>query len=179
MESAANFRSDTGARIRHVRGDLTQDRFAAQYGLSVATVRNYESNVRPPAPDFLAALAIEGWSINWLLTGAGSERVDASHSSAEPRAFDGPRSQDLSVEHLSIAIELADEVLDGLWLPRRGYAELVALVYEALTQGLPYARVMELARPAAKQRAGEGTDDDGGKGLDRPGAGGIGGNQAG
>ena len=169
MESAANVRSGTGARIRHVRGDMTQEAFGARYGISVATVRNYEC-IRDPAADFLAALAADGWSVNWLLTGRGPERVSAAGriGEAPPPSYGAP-SQDLSADTLSIALELADEALRGLWLPRRGYAELVALVYDALSQGLPYGAILDFARPAARQRAGAGGSDDGGDGLDRSG----------
>jgi transcriptional regulator with XRE-family HTH domain len=169
MESAANVRSGTGARVRHVRGGEAQERFAARYGVSVATVRNYESGNRDPAAEFLAALAADGWNINWLLTGEGPERSGGGLRVAEPLAAYGAPSQDLSAEHLSIALELADEALRGLWLPRRGYAELVALVYDALTQGLPYASILDIARPAARERAGEGDSDVGEQGLDRAG----------
>lgn len=169
MESAANIRSGTNARVRHVRGGETQDRFASRYGLSVATVRNYETGVRDPAADFLAALAADGWNVNWLLTGEGPERAGGNGRVAEAHAPYVTASQDLSAEHLSIALELADEALRGLWLPRRGYAELVALVYAALTQGLPYAEILEIARPAARSRAGEGATDAGEQGMDRAG----------
>ena len=182
MESAANVRSATGARIRHIRGGMTQERFGTQFGVSTATVRNYETG-RDPSAEFLAALAGEGWSINWLLTGEGPERIGGSgHRIAEPAAqyCDTSKqvaSQDLSAEHLSIALELADEALRGLWLPRRQYAELVdeALVYAALMQGLPFARVLEMARPAARDRAGaQGADDGGEQGVDRTGPAGSG-----
>lgn len=178
MASAANDRSGTSARVRHVRGGETQDRFAARYGLSVATVRNYETGVRDPATDFLAALAADGWNVNWVLTGVGAERAADDGRVHEARAAYLTASQDLSATHLSIALELADEALAGLWLPRLQYAELVALVYAALTQGLPYAAILEFARPAARQRAGAGADDDGEQGLDGPGPSGAGGGKA-
>lgn len=174
MESAANVHSDTGARIRHVRGGEAQERFAARYGLSVATVRNYETGKRDPVADFLAALAADGWNANWLLTGQGPQRIEGAGRVAEAHAAYSARSQDLSPDHLTIALELADEALRGLWLPRRGYAELVALVYAALTQGLPYAEILEIARPAARQRAGEGAGDGSEQGLDGPGPSGVG-----
>lgn len=179
MESAANVRSGTGARIRHIRGDATQDRFGARYGLSTASVRNYETEVRPPSPEFLAALALDGWSLNWLLTGTGPEQVVGASHISDIRAPYGSASQDLSVGHLTIAIELADEALRGLWLPRSGYAELVALVYNALMQGLPYAAILDIARPAAKERAGQGASDDSEQGLDRSGPEGVGRSAAG
>lgn len=160
---------------------MTQDRFAMRYGVSIATVRNYETG-RDPSAEFLTALAADGWSINWLLTGDGPERTygqgmrlqDAPASYGEPPPPAGP-SQDLSTEHLTIALELADEALRGLWLPRQQYAELVRLIYAALMQGLPLARVLEIARPAARDRAGvQGADDGGEQGVDRSGPAGSG-----
>ncbi|MBL8260891.1 MAG: hypothetical protein JNM58_00600 [Xanthomonadaceae bacterium] len=181
MESAAYGRSGLGARIRHIRGDQTQAAFGTRYGLSVASVRNYEADLRDPGADFLAALAADGWSINWVLTGEGAERYGPGGRArvGEAPAAYGAASQDLSPAHLNIALELADEALRGLWLPRHGYAELVALVYAALTQGLPYAEILEIARPAARERAGEGAADAGEQGMDRAGPEGLGRSAAG
>lgn len=152
MESAANVRSGTGARIRHMRGDATQDRFGARYGLSTASVRNYETEVRQPSPEFLTALALDGWSLNWLLTGQGPERLGRATAGDDA-------SQDLSAEHLSIALELTEEALRGKWLPKREYAEVVAGIYAMLTQGLPYADILDLNRSPAETKAKQGAVD--------------------
>lgn len=49
-----------------------------------------------------------------------------------------------------MAIQLAQEALDGRTLVPADYAELVDLIYEALVNGLPSAQVLAFARPAAR-----------------------------
>lgn len=159
---------EIGERVALVRGSQSQSRFAELVALHKNTLGNYERGEREMGVTALARLVALGWNANWLLTGEGPERLGAGRV-AEAHAPYVTASQDLSAEHLSIALELADEALRGLWLPRRGYAELVALVYAALTQGLPYAQILDIARPAARERAGEGEADAGEQGLDRAG----------
>jgi hypothetical protein len=145
---------------------------AAAMGVSTDSLQRYIREENMPPFDAAARLcAAAGVRMEWLATGMGPQAAAAGVR--EPAAGYGA-SQDLSVEHLTIAHELADEVLRGLWLPRRAYAELVALVYNALVQGLPFAQVLEMARPAARQRAGEGAGDGGEQGLDGPGPSGVG-----
>ena len=123
--------------------------------------------VEPPFLPLARLCAGAEVRMEWLASGKGPQGL--------PEApVGGSASQDLSVGHLTIAIELADEALRGLWLPRSGYAELVALVYNALMQGLPYAAILDIARPAAKQRARQGASDDSEQGMDRSGPEGIG-----
>lgn len=148
---------------------------ASVLGVAQRTYASYERNERLPDAEALEALVRhEGVDANWLLTGQGPERTGGDGRVAEAHSPYVTASQDLSADHLTIALELADEALRGLWLPRRGYAELVALVYAALTQGLPYAEILEIARPAARQRAGEGAGDGGEQGMDGPGPSGVG-----
>ena len=178
MKSAANALKDIGARIRHVRGGITQAEFAEMHGVALATYRNYETGARYPQAEFLGSLRQAGWDANWLLTGEGAERI-APTGVREERAEYGLKSQDMSVQTLSIALELADEALRGLWLPRREYAELVAGVYAMLQQGLPYADILELSRPATKKAGKQGYDDAGGAESDRAGEGAAGQRKAG
>ena len=77
-----------------------------------------------------------------------------------PEAGELTASQPVSAEALMIAADLADEALQGLWLPKPRYYELVALIHEGITRGLPYAQILEFARPAAQQYANrERTDE--------------------
>ena len=168
METAARLPHGIGARLRHVRGGATQAQFAEGYGLGLATYRNYESDIRLPSTEFLVSLALNAWNTSWLLTGQGPERLSG------PTASDAAASQDLSPEHLSIALELTEEALRGKWLPKREYAEVVAGIYAMLTQGLPYADILELTRSPAEtkaiQGAGDGSRSEGdppGEGADR------------
>lgn len=142
-------------------------------GVSTDSLQRYIREENMPPFDAAARLcAAAGVRMEWLATGIGPQA--AATGVREPGAAYAAPSQDLSVEHLTIAHELADEALRGLWLPRSGYAELVALVYDALVQGLPFAQVLEIARPAARQRAGQGADDASEQGVDRAGPEGAG-----
>jgi len=165
---------EIGERLTLVRDQKPQAQFATVVGLHKNTLGTYERGEREMGVTALARLVGLGWNANWLLTGEGPQRLDVPWRVSEGHADYAVRSQDLSADHLTIALELADEALRGLWLPRRGYAELVALVYAALTQGLPYAEILEIARPAARQRAGEGAGDGSEQGMDGPGPSGVG-----
>lgn len=144
-----------GRRLVSIRGSRTQPEMAALLGVAKTTYGRLERGVRELGADVLTRLQGEGWNANWVLTGAGPERIGGAESLV------GLESHGVSGEHLSIAVELADEALKGLWLPRNRYYELVALIYDGLTQGLPYAEIIDFARPAATKLAKE-RDDDGG-----------------
>lgn len=152
---------------------------ATLLGVAHRTYASYERNERVPDAELMRALVKnEAVEANWLLTGEGAERI-APTGVREERAEYGLKSQDMSVQTLSIALELADEALRGLWLPRREYAELVAGVYAMLQQGLPYADILELSRPATKKAGKQGYDDAGGAESDRAGEGAAGQRKAG
>ena len=59
-------------------------------------------------------------------------------------------SQPLRRDALTMAVQLAQEALDGRHLDPPDYAELVDLIYGALVNGLPSAQVLAFARPAAR-----------------------------
>ena len=69
-----------------------------------------------------------------------------------------------------IAADIADEALRGLWLPKNQYYELVALALEGISQGLPYAKILEFVSPAAKKLAKSEVDDGSESGLGGAGA---------
>lgn len=142
-----------GRRLVSIRGSRTQPEMAALLGVAKTTLGRFERGVRELGADVLAKLQGQGWNANWVLTGAGPRRLDV------PESLDGPTSHTVSGENLSIAVELADEALKGLWLPRNRYYDLVALIYDGLTQGLPYAEIIDFARPAATKLAKERDDD--------------------
>jgi transcriptional regulator with XRE-family HTH domain len=58
-------------------------------------------------------------------------------------------SQQMRQEVLIIALQLADEALEGKVLATEKRAELVSLIYELLEEGLPQAKVLRFARAAA------------------------------
>jgi transcriptional regulator with XRE-family HTH domain len=148
-----------GNRLAHVRAQASQRAHADALGVPLRTYQNYERGEREPDVRTLLALQERGWRVDWLLTGDGPERLDATGVAESDRPAYG--SQEMSGETLMVATELADEALAGLWLPSRRRFDLVALIYDALVKGLPYAEIIAFARPAAQDLAGGMTDDRG------------------
>ena len=81
-------------------------------------------------------------SMEWLATGAGPQNASELGLPAD--------SQTVRTEDLIIAMNLADEALSGRTLRRESYAKLVALIYDAITNGLPEAQILKFAVPASK-----------------------------
>jgi len=73
-------RKEIGDRVRQVRGRLTQQEFADKLQLSRSYISDVERGRSYPSIQFLAALAVTcDISLNWLLTGEGTDRK-ASYS---------------------------------------------------------------------------------------------------
>lgn len=62
---------------------------------------------------------------------------------------------------LSVAIELADQSLHGLSLPRGAYAGLLSDLYEGVRLRMPYRELMDFARATALHAAQEAGTFDG------------------
>lgn len=105
--------------------------------------------------------------MEWLATG-----IDPAE---DPRRIDP--SQDLSEPHLTIAVEIANDIIrsEGVrFVPNGLYARLLKLMYEGISQGLPVADVYEFGREiaTAANSAATGVREDVGKqGLGRAGQG--------
>lgn len=147
-----------GKRLVYVRGNEAQASFASKIGAHKNTYGHWERGRTDVSAEALAALVEQGWNANWLLTGQGPERLDAP----EP-AFQS-QSQDVSAEDLTIAMQLADrKIAAARKAPTRAqYAEFVALIYNAITQGLPDADRYDFAT-GQRTHTGTGDDDDGGR----------------
>lgn len=114
-------------------------------GVAQRTYASYERNERIPDALALVPLAREGWNINWLLSGEGAERQEAS---APLRG-----SQDLSEEGLTIALEITDDIVrseGATYVPRVLYARLLRLMYQGVTQGLPVAEILDFGRGSVR-----------------------------
>lgn len=62
-----------GARIKQVRGKMTQKEFADLLGVGRTTIINYEKDERQPDPDFFIRMdALLHIDSVWLLTGRGA-----------------------------------------------------------------------------------------------------------
>ncbi|WP_345778742.1 helix-turn-helix transcriptional regulator [Xanthomonas nasturtii] len=145
-------RNDLGARLRQVRASRNQQDMAELMGIAKRTYASYERNERVPDALMLKPLLDEGWNANWLISGNGSERLEALNDRgfATDETADTPLSQPPRFESLTLAIQLAEEALDGGRLEPADYAQLVSLIHDALVNGLPSAQVLAFARPAAR-----------------------------
>ena len=144
-----------GMRLAHTRGSATQGDYATHLGVHVNTYSRWERGERGPDSHAMTLMAIDGWNITWLLTGEGPERW----KDLETSAFSA--SHDLSEEHLSIAMQLADKKIHA---ERRNpsydqYARFVALIYEGISKGLPEADIFDI-RPGERKPVRRQKDDD-------------------
>ena len=133
------------------------------FGVALKTYGNWERGERTPDAHALALLGIDGWNVHWVVTGDGPERLDAPEPAVQSQ------SQDLSAEDLTIAMQLADrKIAAARKAPTRAqYAEFVALIYNAITQGLPDADRYDFAT-GQRTHTGTGDDDNGsGQGMGR------------
>lgn len=263
-----------GRRLAHVRAHLTQKEQAKRLGVAERTYQNYEQDIRSPDTRTLLGLFIDGWDLNWVLCGVGTQRLDprilvqymleeagfvdknkpiqdiardvqeaynsrefpvpswvydeleslsdqdanavvsgdwmvqSLHSprpipTSEEKACDQPinpinsinygdsdaeltkrtsrpipdsitgrQSHPLKPASLKLAVQLTEEALEGGKLGPADYGQLVALIYDALVNGLPSAQVLAFARPAA--RGFSRGNGDAAKGMDGPGKGAAG-----
>lgn len=74
--------SGVGQRLVELRGEKSQDAFAAELGISKSSLRRYESEERPPDSAMLIRLAQRGFNVHWLMTGDGPKRISSERISA-------------------------------------------------------------------------------------------------
>ena len=98
---------DIAGRIRMVRGNLSQVKFAEKIGLSQRTIANYENGDNIPNAEVVTRISdIFGVSLDWLLKGQGaihpelasSEQSDKDEDGEPPIGFQCPRCRKLSAE---------------------------------------------------------------------------------
>ena len=98
---------DIAGRIRMVRGNLSQVKFAEKIGLSQRTIANYENGDNIPNAEVVTRISdIFGVSLDWLLKGQGaihpelpsSEQSDKDEDGDAAIRFQCPRCRKLSAE---------------------------------------------------------------------------------
>ncbi|MCC5074336.1 helix-turn-helix domain-containing protein [Xanthomonas campestris] len=141
-----------GERLALIRGHRSQAEFAPVVGIHKNTLGTYERGERELGASALMGYARLGWNINWVLMGDGPDRLETLQDNgfAADETADTPLSQSPRFESLTLAIQLAEEALDGGKLVPADYAQLVSLIHDALVNGLPSAQVLAFARPAAR-----------------------------
>ncbi|PWM67850.1 MAG: hypothetical protein DBX67_04750 [Desulfovibrionaceae bacterium] len=98
---------DIAGRIRMVRGNLSQVKFAEKIGLSQRTIANYENGDNIPNAEVVTRISdIFGVSLDWLLKGQGAIHPELASSEQSDKDEDGdaairfqcPRCRKLSAE---------------------------------------------------------------------------------
>jgi phage repressor protein C with HTH and peptisase S24 domain len=82
-----NYTKGFGARLREIRGDLSQSDLAGVLGVSRQNIADYETERAEPDLNFLVQVTSKlGVAINWLLTGEGKKTAKEKwHSTAKPQ----------------------------------------------------------------------------------------------
>lgn len=150
-----------GQRMTHIRASTSQRLFAEALGVPLRTYQNYEQDKREPDLRTLAGLHSRGWNLNWVLTGEGPERLKtlSSDGGGAGSAGSSVLSQPVRPAEITLAVQLAEEALEGKRLGPEDYGQLVALILDALVNGLPNAQVLAFARPAARGIRGSGSEE--------------------
>ncbi|MBB5881186.1 transcriptional regulator with XRE-family HTH domain [Xanthomonas arboricola] len=131
---------------------MSQRAYAEKLGVPLKTYQTYEQGKREPDLRTLEAIWDQGYDLHWLLFGSeeDSEKPLRYKGSSPDEAVGHALSQSPRLESLTLAIQLAEEALDGGRLEPADYAQLVSLIHDALVNGLPSAQVLAFARPAAR-----------------------------
>lgn len=128
-------------RLMSLIGERSVRSFALASGVSQTVIRKYLSGESEPTRPALVSMARTGGvGVGWLAAGEGAPQETAQQS----------QSHAVRRDALKMAVQLAQEALDGRTLAPADYAELVDLIYDALVNGLPSAQVLAFARPAAR-----------------------------
>lgn len=148
-----------GTRISAACERIGTRKFAAsEMGISVDSLARYIREENMPPFDVVARLcAAAGVSMEWLATGDESAKPLQDKALGESEAAPAA-SQSVRTEDLTLAVQLAEEALEGRRLEPADYAQLVMLIHSALVNGLPSAQVLAFARPASRGLRGK---DDG------------------
>lgn len=143
-----------GKRLEQARLRLghLQAGMADLLGVHKNTYGRWERGEREMGAAALAGLHSIGWNLNWVLTGEGPERLEALQDSgfSGNAASQAAASQPVRLADITLAVQLAEEALEGKRLGPEDYGQLVGLIHDALVNGLPSAQVLAFARPAAR-----------------------------
>lgn len=118
--------------------------------MSTDQLARYEKGGTPSFAPLAKLAIVKGVRLEWLATGIGDMYAPSWATNEDPaQTAPGSASQPVRHEILIIALQLAAETLGEKELPVAKHAELVALIYELLDEGLPQAKVLRFARAFA------------------------------
>jgi hypothetical protein len=127
----------------------TRTKAAAAMGVSSDSLQRYIRGENSPPFDAIVRLCSASRTrLEWMAWDTGPMEQPTVGDAQELAAQS--QSHPLRHEELTIAIQLVEEALEGKTLETAKRAELVALVYEGLVDGMPEAIVLRWARAAAK-----------------------------
>lgn len=145
-------RSPISARLSAALADagMTQAQLARAVSTTTATVANWMNDkvsLEGARADILFRISrVLRIRPEWLLYGENPKQAAVS-----PADSDAGPSHPVSLATLTMAIQLAVEVLDerGKTLPPAKRAEFIATLYDLIEEGMPEAKVLRFARAAA------------------------------
>jgi hypothetical protein len=147
--------SELGDRLRRIRAARTQPEMAASLGIAARTYANYERGVREPDARVLAALAGQGWDVNWILTGSAAQSSPSADSGVGEAATSyaaGCRARTQTALALAARVHEEGSAGDSATPLPAGHAETVLLALDLLTEGMDEARALRLLRSARRLR---------------------------
>lgn len=138
-KDAKKSKSDIGARIIATREamKMTQKAFASFCGMPLPSLKDYEAGKRMPGGESLQHFIDAGINANWLLTGEGPMLLGEK-----------PHETALNAPRLTMAVEAVEEGLRSAkrTMPPTAKAELVATVYQALSEDDGPHRLLKLVK---------------------------------
>lgn len=119
---------------------------ARKCGFAESTVKKWADGISDPSRGRCIALARgTGASLLWIVAG---EEPMWEKDRALQTASQG-HSQAVRLDDMTMALQLVEEALEGKTMPREKRAELIALVYDGVVDGLPEAKLLRWARTVA------------------------------
>lgn len=94
--------SGYGARLKEIRGNLSQEEFGALLGASRKQIADYESERTEPDMQFLATLTAKfNIAMEWVITGKGAKTVQERFQTALTNIYRNQKSKGIVQEELS------------------------------------------------------------------------------
>ena len=127
-----DFASALGGRIKKLRGNLSQEKFAELININVNTLRGYESGQRTPGADTILALHQRaGANFEWLLAGL-EPKVRPADSPVVATENKGPTGADhiYKDEHLELYEKLVQSHEREIAMLNKYVSDLKAVIAE-------------------------------------------------
>jgi transcriptional regulator with XRE-family HTH domain len=123
-------------RLKKIRGNLSQEKFAKVLGVNQGTVCKYESGRLPDAITLNKIAEYGGVTVEWLLHGDATEPPAAKIGELAPEIYDARPVAPLDFPKLIEVVDAVEDYYRTHRLKRRSIqkSRLIALVYEHCTE---------------------------------------------